>query len=184
MKWEEIHIREDFKATDLVEAMRLLADEVVEENADGTGYDRYVGMETPMCLLLVLSEFTDADLTEFTEDGHVDAYALWWSYEHLTTEQLDGMKALDDLIDHARWLLGDFCEERMRKLDAQMGVGVQIKRIADKLTSLDGKDMSVLRRVLTDLMIQQKKAEDAPAAPKKSGVVDMSAFKPKKGKNE
>lgn len=182
MDWGKIKVKDDFKFADVVAAARMLAEELVVIDEDGLGYSEYTEMERPMMLSVILTQFTDADTSEYKgEDDTLDVYAIYWDYFKRQADIVE--YDIDRIYFFASEILSNMLGERKRKLDAEMSVGYQLKRIADKLANLDGKDMSVLRRIMTDMLIQQKKAGDKPSG-RKTSVVDMSAYKPKKGKNE
>lgn len=174
MDLSKVKVKENIRWAEVVGLLRALCDQIVEYDPDTGFYETNEIFEHELLLYALLDNFTDADLSNLEEDGKIDLFRL-----HGALEYLDEEADLQKLYMDAYVALAGLIYERQRQYDAALSVGAQIKRIADRLSKLDGKDVGVLRRLLTEAVIKTQK-EQKPEAAGNTPIVDMGAFKAKK----
>lgn len=177
MDLSKVKVKENIRWAEVVGLLQALCGQIVEYDPDTGFYETNEIFEHELLLYALLDNFTDADLSVLNEDGKIDLFRL-----HGALESLDEEADLQTLYTDAYVALSNLIYERQRQYDAALSVGAQIRRIADRISKLDGKDVGVLRRLLTEAVIKSQE-KPRPEAASKAPVVDMGAFKAK-GKKE
>ncbi len=174
MDLSQVKVKEDVSWAQVLGVVQGVADQIIEYDPATGLYIVHEHIKDLLLMYNLLVQFTDADLSAITDEkGEVDIFQLHRGY---------GAPVSDDLYalyDEAHDALCDVICERKRQYDAALSVGAQLKRIADRLSKLDGKDVGVLRRLLTEAVIKTQKGQK-PEAAGNTPIVDMGAFKAKK----
>lgn len=175
MDLSKVKVKENIRWAEVLGTLHALCDQLVEYDPETGLYMNHDEMEHETLLYVLLQEYTDMDLSALdAEDGKIDLFRL-----HGALDGIDEESNLYKLYMDAYVTLSGLIYERQRQYDAALSVGAQIKRIADRLSKLDGKDVGVLRRLLTEAVIKTQK-EQKPEAAGNTPIVDMGAFKAKK----
>lgn len=165
---QKIHIKNkvDYSTCAAIAVNVTIATHRIEEDTGVVTVDAIA--INPLLVASFVREFTDADLSVYVKENGLDYYAV---YDDAYDIQFD------DAYCKLEEAYAVYSSEYLCRLEQSVSPARVLRDISKSIIDMEGKDMSVVRSLLTGLMTNKKQKANAS---EDDNVFDLSAYKVKK----